>query len=155
MYYQDNYLRQLYNMQNDINSQIQQAERMRQQPALTQNFQIAPASNNFKLVKGEEDVEKELVITDTYFLTNSLENLWIKNPRGEIRTFRLEEIVAKDEKDIMIENLQKQIDELKGSVKNVDTTNAKPNGNTETNSNASKTISRNVSDIPTSKTKWS
>ena len=60
MYYQDNYLRQLYSMQGDINARIQQEERQRQQPAVTQNFQIAPA-NNFKIVKSEEEVQKELV----------------------------------------------------------------------------------------------
>lgn len=45
-------------------------------------------------------------------------NLWIKNSKGDIRTFELQEIIPKDEKDILIENLQKQIEELKENKAN-------------------------------------
>ena len=126
MYYQDNYLKQLYNMQDQINAQIQQAQR---QPTVTQNFQIAPQQSTFKIVKGEEDVSKELVIADTYFLASDNSMLWIKNARGDIRKFGLEEVIQKDEKDLLIEKLQKQIEEMKGSVKDVTTANDGENGN--------------------------
>ena len=61
-----------------------------------------------------EEVEKEIVVADTYFLANSLSNLWLKKSNGDVRVFSLEEIVQKDDKDLLIENLQKQIEELKG-----------------------------------------
>lgn len=128
MYYQDNYLKQLYNMQDQINAQIQQAQR---QPTVTQNFQIAPQQSTFKIVKGEDDVSKELVIADTYFLSNDNSMLWIKNARGDIRKFCLEEVIQKDEKDILIEKLQKQIEEMKGSVKDVDTSNDGADGDSK------------------------
>ena len=44
--------------------------------------------------------------------------LWVKNVKGEIKSYELSEIVKKDEKDIQIELLQAQINEMKGMIKN-------------------------------------
>ena len=89
---------------------------------ITQNFQLSPISN-FKIVSAKEDVEKEMVLNDTYFLGKDLTDFWIKNSRGDIRSFELNEIIPKDEKDLLIEKLQKQIEEMKGSAKDDATTN--------------------------------
>lgn len=83
---------------------------------ITQNFQLSPI-NNFRIVNNLEDVTKEMVLNDTYFLGKDLGDFWIKNSRGDIRTFELKEIIPKDEKDILIENLQKQIEEMKANVR--------------------------------------
>ena len=88
---------------------------------ITQNFQLSPI-NNFRIVSSKEDVDKEMVLNDTYFLGKDLKDFWIKNSRGDVRSFELKEIIPKDEKDILIENLQKQIEELRGG-KDVSTTN--------------------------------
>ena len=120
-----NYVNELQNMRDRIDNQIQQVQQQQQnmtqipmqQPTnLTQNFQLAnsPIGNNFKLVNSFDEVSKEIVLGDTYFLANSLSNLWIKKSNGDIKTFNLEELVQKDEKDLLIEKLQKQIEELKG-----------------------------------------
>ena len=104
---------------------------------ITQNFQLSPM-NNFRIVNTKEDVEKEMVLNDTYFLGKELKDFWIKNSRGDIRSFELNEIIPKDEKDILIEKLQKQIEEMK---RNDDTT----------NEHIAEEQSKDVSDIPTSK----
>ena len=79
---------------------------------ITQNFQLSPISN-FKIIGTREDVDKEMVLNDTYFLGKDLKDFWIKNSRGDVRSFELNEIIPKDEKDILIEKLQKQIEEMR------------------------------------------
>lgn len=115
---------------NEINNLQQMRERMKnnqlQQPIqptnLTQNFQIAPQSNNgIKVVNSVEDVQKELAITDTPFVNNNYTTLWIKNAKGEIRTFNIEEIKPKDEKDLIIEDLKSQIYQLNSQIKEMNT----------------------------------
>ena len=86
---------------------------------ITQNFQLSPI-NNFRIVNSLEDVTKEMVLNDTYFLGKDLQDFWIKNSRGDIRTFELKEIIPKTEKDLYIEKLEKQIEEMK---ENANTTN--------------------------------
>ena len=129
---QGNYMTELQNMRDRIDNQIQQVaqqqQNMQQMPMqqptnLTQNFQLAPTNSNanFKIANTIDDVQKEIVLADTYFLSKDNSQMWIKNSRGDIRTFAMKEIVPKDEKDILIENLQKQIEELKGGKLNATT----------------------------------
>lgn len=119
---QGSYINDLQNMRDNIDKKIQQIQQQNyQQPTnLTQNFQLAPTNgnNNIKNVNSLDEVQKELVLADTYFFNNDMTNLWIKNSKGDIRTFDVKEIVPKDEKDILIEQLQKQIEELKESKSN-------------------------------------
>ena len=108
-----------------INGQIAELEKMKQQiqqppqqpqiPAnLTQNFQIAPTNNNvIKYANSLEEVERNVVIGDTPFFSNDMSVVWIKNTKNEIKTYELNEIIPKDEKDLTIEYLQAQIEELK------------------------------------------
>lgn len=115
---QSSYEQSLKNIIEQANGQLQQMQTQKIQPPITQNFQLAGNfASNFKLVNDIEDVKKEVVISDTYFLENSLLHLFIKNTKGDIRTFNLEEIIPKDEKDILIEKLQEEIKELKGGNK--------------------------------------
>ena len=44
--------------------------------------------------------------------------MWIKNSRGDIRTFELSKIKPKDEKDLLIEKLQKEKESLKEDKSN-------------------------------------
>lgn len=102
-----------------INQQINDLERARnqmqmQQPTnLTQNFQISPQQQGIKFVNGIDEVEKELVLNETMFLSKNYKQMFIKDIKGNVRTFELNEIIPKDSKDLMIEDLQKQINELK------------------------------------------
>jgi hypothetical protein len=121
-----------------INNQIAELEKMKtqipmQQPTnLTQNFQIAPTNNVIKHAESMEEVQKNMVIGDTPFFSNDMSIVWIKSTNGEIKSYELKEIIQKDEKDIQIEYLQAQIEELKKEVK-------KDESNTDVNESTSNT----------------
>ena len=115
-----------------INSQIAELEKMKAQipqaitpTNLTQNFQLAPSNKDvIRYANSIDEVQKDIVIGDTPYFSRDLSIVWIKNIKGEIRSFELNEIIAKDNKDLMIENLQLQIRELRKEIKNA-------NANTE------------------------
>lgn len=69
---QGSYINDLQNMRDNIDKKIQQIQQQNyQQPTnLTQNFQLAPTNgnNNIKNVNSLDEVQKELVLADTYFL---------------------------------------------------------------------------------------
>ena len=109
-----------------INAQINELEKMRnqiqqpiQQPTnLTQNFQLAPANREvIKYANSMEEVKRDMVIGDTPYFSKDMSVVWIKNTKGDIKTYELNEIVPKDDKDIRIEYLQAQIEELKKGMK--------------------------------------
>lgn len=111
-----------------INSQMAELEKMRQQlqqqsmsqpTNLTQNFQITPTNTyNMRYAKSLDEVNKTLVFVETPFFSNDMSVVWIKDSKNNIKTYELNEIIPKDEKDIMIENLQMQINEMKGMIEN-------------------------------------
>ena len=104
-----------------INSQMAELERMKmqlQQPLpqptnLTQNFQLSPNNSVIKYADSIEEVKKDIVLGDTPFFSKDMSIVWVKSSKGEIRTYSLAEIIEKDEKDLQIEFLQAQIEELK------------------------------------------
>lgn len=109
-----------------INTQIAELEKMKDQLSkpitqptnLTQNFQISPASRDFmKYANSMEEVQREMVYVDTPFFTKDMTVLWVKNAKGEIKTYELNEIVNKDEKDLKIDYLMAQIEDLKKEMK--------------------------------------
>ena len=64
------------------------------------------------------DVNKEVVYYETPFFSKDMSVLWVKYTNGNVKTYELSEIIPKDSKDLMIENLQLEIEELKGMIKN-------------------------------------
>ena len=109
-----------------INNQMAELEKMKeqlqkpiQQPTnLTQNFQIAPTNREIiKYANSMEEVQRDMVIGDTPYFSKDMSVVWVKNTKGEIKTYELNEIVPKDNKDIQIEYLQAQIEELKKEMK--------------------------------------
>ena len=92
------YIQDLQNMKDRIDKQLQQMTQPQQQTPITQNFQLAPPSHQFsmKFANTIEDVNKELVYTDTPFFSKDLSVLWIKNVKGEVKAYELTEIVQKD-----------------------------------------------------------
>ena len=103
---------------NKLNQMKNQLQNNNQQPAINQTFQLAPSSNGIKYANNIEEVQKEMVINDTPFFSKDMSILWIKNTNNEIKAYELIEIVEKDEKDIQIELLQAQINEMKGMINN-------------------------------------
>ena len=126
--YNNSYLRN-YNQQNmydQIDNQINQLQQMReqmknntnQQPAINQTFQLAPSNlGGLRYFNTLDEVDKEVVYSDTPFFSKDMSVLWLKNNKGEIRTYELKEIVPKDSKDLQIEYLQARIDKLEGMIK--------------------------------------
>lgn len=113
------YIQELQSMRERIDRQLQQASQPQQTPNINQTFQLAPSHNTMKYASTIDDVNKELVFTDTPFFAKDLSVMWLKNTKGEVKAYELKELIQKDEKDLMIENLQLQIDELKkGMMKN-------------------------------------
>lgn len=136
----------MYNPQASIdklNEQINNLEKMKaqmqqpQQPTnLTQNFQLAPTSRDvIRYATSIEEVQRDMVIGETPYFSKDMSVVWIKNLKGEIRTYELTEIVPKDEKDLQIELLQTQINELRKEMKN----NERINSNAYTEQNATDT----------------
>ena len=106
-----------------INNQIADLERLKQQipqAPITQNFQLAP-QGGIKYANSIEEVEKEIVYSDTAYFSNDLSVLWLKNTKGDIKSYELKEIVKKDEKDLLIESLQLQINQMKEMIEHEST----------------------------------
>ena len=132
--YNNPYMQGGYNTQvnlDRINAQINELEKMKtqlQQPIqtptnLTQNFQLAPTNRDvIKYANSMEEVQRDMVIGDTPYFSKDMSVVWIKNTKGEIKAYELTEIIPKDDKDIQIEMLKAQINEMKGMIQN-----AKPN----------------------------
>ena len=103
------------------NGQIAELEKMKQQlpqpngasTNLTQNFQIAPNSTTMKYADSIEEVQRDIVVGDTPYFSKDMSVLWVKNTRGDVKSYELNEIIQKDEKDLQIEFLQAQIESMK------------------------------------------
>lgn len=105
-----------------INNQISELEKLRNQltqPAsINQTFQLSPNQSGIRYSDSLEQVEKEQVFGDTPFFSKDMTVLWLKSSAGEVKSYELKEIVKKDEKDLKIEFLMAQIEELKKVVNN-------------------------------------
>lgn len=113
----DNQINQLQGMKNQIKNN--NAQQPTQQPtAINQTFQLSPNSNGIRYANSIDDVNKETVFFDTPYFSKDLSVLWIKNASGDIKAYELNEIIQKDEKDMQIELLQAQVNELKGMIEN-------------------------------------
>ena len=143
------YMPNAYNTQatlDRINNQMSELDKIRQQVQqqtiqpqtptnLTQNFQIAPTNREvIKYATSIDEVQRDMVIGDTPYFSKDMSVVWIKNTKGDIKTYELTEIVPKDEKDLQIEYLQSQIEELKGKIDN-----EQFNSNVDTKQNATDT----------------
>ena len=131
--YGNPYMPQSFNRQeavDRINAQMNELEKMKQQMQqaiqpqqptnLTQNFQLAPQNRDvIKYASSIDEVNRDMVIGDTPYFSKDMSVVWIKNTKGEIKTYELTEIIPKDEKDLRIEYLEAQLEEIKkGMIKN-------------------------------------
>lgn len=115
-----------------INTQIAELEKMKQQlpqpngtpTNLTQNFQIAPNSTTMKYADSIEEVQRDIVVGDTPYFSKDMSVLWIKNTRGDVKSYELNEIIQKDEKDLQIEFLQAQIESMKKEMNKNESSNS-------------------------------
>lgn len=125
-YAQNNYLNELQQMRERLDKQIQQAQQPQQQPQsviptsqpITQNFQLAPQQNNnseleSRYAENIDEVKNTFVMKTAIFATKDFGTIWLKDVSGNIRTFKTEEIFELDNKDIQIQNLQRELEEMK------------------------------------------
>lgn len=140
-YYMQN-MQDLQNMREKIDRQMQQMQQfnqnqMQQQPIpqINQSFQLAPNPTNNELeskyVNNIDEVKGIFVMKTGVFLNKELNTLWIKNTNGDIRTFKLEEIIEIDERDKEILMLRKQIEEMKGMINYANESNGNNTDNDE------------------------
>ena len=146
-YFNQQYQQDLLNMKERIDRQLQQAQnqpQMQQPVPITQNFQLAPNQNQngIKYANNIDDVKKELVFADTLFVNKEYTQLWLKNALGEVKTYKLEQIIELDEKDRKINELMAKINMLESEMKNNEST---TNGNANVNATSSKSKSSSVS----------
>lgn len=115
-----------HNMYEQIDSQINQLQQMKeqmknnanQQPAINQTFQLAPSNiSGLRYFNTIDEVDKEIVYNETPFFSKDMSVLWLKNGKGDIKTYELKEIVPLDDKDLQIQYLQARIDKLEGMIK--------------------------------------
>lgn len=123
-------MQDLQNMREKIDRQMQQMQQlnqnqMQQQPTptnLTQNFQLAPNPINNELeskyANNIDEVRNTFVMKTGIFVNKDFTSMWVKTTDGNIKTFKLEEIVEIDEKDKEIVMLKKQIQEMKEMISN-------------------------------------
>ncbi len=115
------YNNQIYNFDRQIQekrSEIAELEKQKiqaqfaQPTILNQTIQAGPQASGIRYAESIDDVNREMIFMDTLFVNKDFTNLWYKTPQGKVRPFLLEEIVPKDEKDLRIESLEKQVKEL-------------------------------------------
>ena len=86
---------------------------------LTQNFQISPTNRDVIRYAGSiDEVQRDMVIGDTPYFSKDMIVVWIKNTKGDIKTYELDEIIPMDDKDLQIQYLQSEIEDLKGKIDN-------------------------------------
>jgi hypothetical protein len=83
-----------------------------QQP-ITQNFQLSPTHTGIRYVNSVDDVRKDLVYFETPYFSRDMRFMWIKNVKGEVTPYEIKKIEYRDEKDLQMEQMQREIDELK------------------------------------------
>lgn len=120
------YMQELQSMRDRIDGQMRQIQQNQMQPQvqppIMQNFQLAPQQNGNELeskyANNFDEVKNTFVMKTGIFTNRDFSTIWVKDVTGNIRTFKTEEVVELDEKDREILDLQKQLNELKGMIKN-------------------------------------
>ena len=123
--YNPNYIMQEWqNMKDRIDKNMQNYQQVQnqfmqpqQQAPITQNFQIAPQTNPSELqsayANNIDEVKNIFMTKNGIFVDKGLTVAWFKDTEGKIRTFSLIEVIEKDEKDVEIENLKAEINQMR------------------------------------------
>ena len=143
--FQQNYNQQSINER--IDNQIAQLQQMKEQMksqsgGITQNFQLTPTQNGIKYANTYDDVAKETIFVETPFFSKDMSVMWLKSTNGKIKSYELKEIVPKDEKDMMIQSLQMQINEMKGMLENAKSNSSNDDESNESEESSNVSISR-------------
>lgn len=116
-----------------------------QQPTpITQNIQLAPTHTGMRFVNSIDDIRKELVYFETPYFSRDMSIMWIKNVKGEITPYEIKKIEYKDERQLQMEQMQKEIEELKEKLN-------EKSSNTNDNEPVENEKSSNVSNVKSRK----
>lgn len=112
---------QLAQQQQQQQSQMQQQPQIAPAQPITQNFQLAPQNNNSSELEGRyaeniDEVKNTFVMKTGIFATKDYSTIWIKDVSGNIKTYKTEEIIPRDEKDMQIKALQEELNNMKSLV---------------------------------------
>lgn len=117
------YAQELQGMRDNIDRRLQQYQQsqnqlMQQQPQIQQTFQLSnPMQNNSvfdgKYVDGIDEVKNTLVFKNSLFLNKDMTKMWFKDTNGNVRMFNLEEEIQVDENIAEINDLKKELNDLK------------------------------------------
>ena len=115
----DKQMQDLQNMQ-----QLQQQFTNQQpQPHIQQTFQLSnPVNNNdfdAKYVDNADDVRNVIVYRNTMFISRDMSKLWFKDANGYTKMYEIAEAIEeepKDKKDIELDELKKQVENLTAIV---------------------------------------
>lgn len=109
-------------MQQYQQSQVQNQQQQPVQPQIHQSFQLAPQGSiseiQAKYVSDINDVKNTFVMNIGLFVNKEMNTLWLKNINGDIRIFALNEIIEQDPKDIEINNLKQELENMKLLINN-------------------------------------
>lgn len=113
--------KQIQDLQNMLQMQQQmQQQSYMQQPQINQTFQLGNPNNNndfdTKYVESIDDVKNILVYRNSLFINRDMSKLYFKDANGNIKTYELNEIIEKDEKDIEIDKQKNEINEQKNEI---------------------------------------
>lgn len=123
--YNQNSIQQLEQMRDQLDARIQTAQQQQSQqqqtpqiPQINQSFQLAPTTNSNSDLEGRyaeniDEVKNTFVMKTGIFASKDFNTIWIKDVSGNIRTFKTEEIIPRDEKDMQIQALQEELNNMK------------------------------------------
>ena len=115
-------LQEMQNLRERLDKQITQMQNpqpfISQPPQIQQTFQLNNPQQGVtdfdaKYAEGVDDVKNTLTLRNTLFLTRDMSTMWMKDINGNIKLYSLTEIIERDEKDAKIDELTKQIEEMK------------------------------------------
>lgn len=115
-----NYDRQIQEERNKIAElERQKMQTQYSQPTiLNQTIQTGPGGQGIRYAESIDDVKREMIFVDTLFVNKAFTNMWYKTPTGQVKTYLLEEFIPKDEKDMQIDALKKELEDLKKEIRN-------------------------------------
>lgn len=121
--YNNLYMQEMQSMKDRIDKQMQQYQQsqnqfMQQQPQIQQTFQLSNPNQNMNDFDGRyaetiDEVKNTLVYKNSLFLTKDMNKMWFKDAGGNIRIFNLQEEIQVDENIAEINDLKKEVGELK------------------------------------------
>lgn len=126
-YYMQN-MQDLQNMREKIDKQMQQIQQLNQNqmqqqpqiPQVNQTFQLAPNPTNNELeskyVNNIDEVRNTFVMKTGVFVNKDFTSMWVKTTDGNIKTYKLNEVIQQDPKDVEINNLKLELQKMREMI---------------------------------------